>query len=115
MSLDAEAMLEVNRELIFAAAKQQRQRGVESPFVVSVATFGRGIKQEMLQALEPYRTAWGHNQSLVALPPGDLIEKLIKNASLTQSPDGFTVIGYAFGKFVTKNWRWDEEDSDVLF
>lgn len=115
MSLDAEAMLEVNRDLIFAAAKQKRQQGVDSPFVVSVATFGRGVRQEMLRALEPYRTAWGHNQSLVALPPGEVILNLLKPESLKATPDGFTVLGYAFGRCVVKSWRWDEEDADGLF
>lgn len=115
MSLDAEAMLEVNRELIFAAAKQQRQQGVDSPFVVSVATFGRGVKQDMLQALEPYRTAWGHNQSLVALPPGELIQSLLKGPDPAATKDGFRVLGYAFGKCVVQNWRWDEENADALF
>lgn len=46
-------MLEVNRAAIYAAARQQKQQGVDSPFVVSVATFGRGIRQEVLQALQP--------------------------------------------------------------
>lgn len=114
MSLDAEAMLEVNREQIFAAAKQHRQQGVESPFVVSVATFGRGVKQEMLQALEPYRSAWGHNQSLVAVPPLKWLEGLLKS-ELKEPASGFTVVGYAFGKFVVKHWHWDEEDPDGLF
>lgn len=114
MSLDAEAMLEVNRELIFAAAKQQQQRGVESPFVISVATFGRGVKQEMLQALEPYRTAFGHNQSLVATPPLEVTERWLK-----QTPpgveQGFAVLGYAFGKTVVQRWRWDEEVGNGFF
>ena len=107
-------MLEVNRELIFAAAKQKRQQGVESPFVVSVATFGRGVKQELLQALEPYRTAWGHNQSLVAVPPPELATQLL-NAKDTNVKDGFQVLGYAFGKSVVQAWRWDEEDGDAFF
>jgi hypothetical protein len=115
MSLDAEAMLEVNRDLIFAAAKQQRQQGVDSPFVVSVATFGRGVKQDMLQALEPYRTAWGHNQSLVALPPDELIQALLKGPDRTEIREGFRVLGYAFGRCVVQNWRWDEENADGLF
>ncbi len=114
MSLDAEAMLEVNRKLIFAAAKQKRQSGVESPFVVSVATFGRGVKQEMLQALEPYRQAFGHNQSLVAAPPLETVLEWLK-----QTPpivdQGFAVLGYAFGKTVVQQWRWDEEDGDAFF
>lgn len=114
MSLDAQAMLEVNREQIFAAAKQQRQQGVESPLVVSVATFGRGVKQEMLQAMEPYRTAFGHNQSLVAVPPREVAVKWLQ-----QTPPavegGFAVIGYAFGKTVMQNWRWDEETGDAFF
>ncbi|MBX3166189.1 MAG: hypothetical protein KF760_02210 [Candidatus Eremiobacteraeota bacterium] len=114
MSLDAQAMLEVNRQLIFAAAKQQRQSGVESPLVVSVATFGRGVKQEMLQALEPYRTAFGHNQSLVAAPPLELARQWLK-----QTPpgveEGFAVLGYAFGKTVVQQWRWDEEVGDAFF
>jgi len=107
-------MLEVNRELIFAAAKQQRQQGVESPFVVSVATFGRGVKQELLQALEPYRTAWGHNQSLVAVPPPELAGRLLKG-SVGAVDNGFQVLGYAFGKSVVQAWRWDEEDGDAFF
>lgn len=114
MSLDAQAMLEVNRELIFAAAKNQREQGVENPFVVSLATFGRGVKQEMLQAMEPYRTAFGHNQSLVAVPPVDLASLWLK-----QTPPivegGFAVLGYAFGKTVLQRWRWDEEAGDAFF
>ena len=107
-------MLEVNRELIFAAAKQSRQQGVESPFVVSVATFGRGVKQELLQTLEPYRTAWGHNQSLVAVLPAELIQTLLKQQTHSVK-DGFQVVGYAFGKSVVQAWRWDEEDGDAFF
>ncbi len=114
MSLDAQAMLEVNRELIFAAAKQQRQQGVESPFVVSVATFGRGVKQDLLRALEPYRTAFGHNQSLVAVPPPEIRSQWLKQETCTVE-EGFTVLGYAFGKTVVQNWRWDEESGDAFF
>ena len=114
MSLDAQAMLEVNRELIFQAAKVQRERGTELPFVVSVATFGRGVKQEMLQALDPYRVAFGHNQSLVAAPPVEVAVQWLK-----QTPPvvelGFDVLGYAFGKTVVQLWRWDEEDPDGFF
>jgi hypothetical protein len=114
MSLDAQAMLEVNRELIFAAAKQQRQQGVESPFVVSVATFGRGVKQEMLQALEPYRTAFGHNQSLVAVLPREVALQWL-NQTPPAVEGGFSVVGYAFGKAVSQSWRWDEEAGDAFF
>ena len=114
MSLDAQAMLEVNRELIFAAAKAQRQRGVESPLVVSVATFGRGVKQELLQALEPFRTAFGHNQSLVAIPPSEIAAQWLKQTP-ARVEGGFTVLGYAFGKAVVQNWRWDEETGDAFF
>jgi hypothetical protein len=114
MSLDAQAMLEVNRDLIFKAAKEQRQRGIEKPFVVSVATFGRGIKQEMLQALEPYRTAFGHNQSLVAAPPLEVAVHWLKQTPPAVD-QGFAVLGYAFGKTVIQEWRWDEEDGDGFF
>ena len=107
-------MLEVNRELIFAAAKQKRQEGVESPFVVSVATFGRGVKQELLQALEPYRTAWGHNQSLVAVPPLELASQLLQ-APVNPVEDGFQVLGYAFGKGIMQAWHWNEEVGDAFF
>jgi hypothetical protein len=116
--LDAQAMLEVNREAIYAAARQQRQQGVESPFVVSVATFGRGIRQEVLQALQGYRFSWGHNQSLVALPPREIVARLLKQPdwSLPASDgDRFWVMGYALGKSHVVDWRWEDEVGDALF
>ena len=112
-------MLEVNREAIYAAAKEQRQKGVESPFVVSVATFGRGIRQEVLLELQGHRLAFGHNQSLVASPPREVVARLLKQPdwSFPAQPvaDGFWVMGYAFGKTCVRSWRWDEEAGDALF
>lgn len=110
-------MLEVNREAIYTAAKQQRQQGVDSPLVVSVATFGRGIRQELLQALEPHRVAFGHNQSLVALPPREIVARMLKEPAwqAPPAPEGFNVLGYAFGKACLRQWRWDEEAGDGLF
>lgn len=112
-------MLEVNRAAIYAAARQQKQQGVDSPFVVSVATFGRGIRQEVLQALQPHRWAWGHNQSLVAVPPPEVVGLLLKQPDWAPPAeaacDGFWVLGYAFGKSCLCSWRWEDEVADALF
>jgi len=111
-------MLEVNREALYAAARQLRQQGVENPLVVSVATFGRGIRQEVLQALDPYRYGWGHNQSLVAVPPLELVQKLLKKPDWQPpAPDkpGFWGLGYALGKVCLKRLDWEESGDLDLF
>lgn len=107
-------MLEVNRDLIYAAAKAQRAEGNAFPLVVSVATFGRGVKQEFLQQLEPFRRSWGHNQSLVATPPREFLQPLLKE-ELPEDSQCFWAVGLAFGKSCRQQWRWDEEDGDAFF
>lgn len=111
-------MLEVNREVLYAAARQHRQQGVDSPLVVSVATFGRGIRQELLQALDRHRFGWGHNQSLVAVPPLELVQQLLKEPDWqppsSQEP-GFWGLGYAFGKACLKRLNWEESGDFELF
>lgn len=118
MSLDAHAMLEVNRPLIFSAARAAREAGALAPLVLSVATFGRGVRQELLQELEQHRHAYGHNQSLVATPPVECVAKLLKQPGWHPGPaqgPGFWALGYAFGKSSLNWWKWDEESVDSLF
>ena len=121
MSLDAQAMLEVNREAIYAAAQERREEGVARPLVVSVATFGRGLRQDFLQQLTPYRRAFGHNQSLVCTPPEEVIREFLAGVggdeALTAHPDqeGFWALGLAFGKSVLQWWSWDGQNGDDLF
>ncbi len=121
MSLDAQAMLEVNRQAIFDAAKKGRQLAPDyPPLVVSIATFGRGIRQELLRELETHRTSWGHNQSLVAIPPVQLVQKLLADPTwkphFGEPPSaGFGVMGYAFGKSRWEWWKWEDESEDALF
>lgn len=118
MSLDAQAMLEVNRQALLAAAQSMRERGVERPVVVSVATFGRGVRQDLLKKLEGYRHCWGHNQSMVATPPLDVLGELMKDSQWqppAQPAGGFWVLGYAFGKTCLQHWSWDPHHESDLF
>jgi hypothetical protein len=118
MSLDAQAMVEVNRPLIFEAARAARQEGASVPLVLSVATFGRGIRQEVLQELEQHRRAYGHNQSLVSTPPAQCVARLLKQPDWQPGEgqgEGFWALGYAFGKSSVQWWNWDEESVDPLF
>ncbi len=75
MSFDAREMIDVNLPLMKEAAKAE---GEETPLVVSVATWGRGIRQELLQALEPYRHGLGFNGSVVARVPRQLASELFR-------------------------------------
>lgn len=117
MSLDARAMLEVNREAIYTAAS--RHRGQSPLVVVSVATFGRGLRHQLLSQFEPYRSAFGHNQSLVGVPPLEWIRALLSEADwLPPAHDanqGFGVLGYAFKKGLWEFWPWQPEEQDGLF
>lgn len=113
MSLDAQAMLEVNREAIYQAARALREEGVAHPLVVSVATFGRGLRQEFLQELAPYRRAFGHNQSLVCTPPESLVASYLQG--VTPEGEGFWALGLAFGKSVLQWWDWNEEAAHEFF
>lgn len=118
MSLDAPAMLEVNREALYQAARQQREQGVERPVVVSVATFGRGVRQELLKDLEGYRHSWGHNQSMVATPPLELLGRLLKSDGWrppAEPSGGFWVLGVAFGKTCLQHWSWNPASESDLF
>lgn len=119
MSLDAEAMLEVNRPLIRAAAEAARaQAGNQPVAVVSLATFGRGIKPELLASFEPYRVSFGHNQSWVATPPVELAAQLLQGQPLPQpgnDAEGFWALGYAFKRHSLQWWNWREEADDGLF
>ena len=111
-------MLEVNREALLEAAELQRRRGVERPVVVSMATFGRGVSQDLLKELEGYRHCWGHNQSMVATPPPELLGLLFKSENW-QPPEGaqegFWVLGVAFGKTCLQHWRWNPSSESDLF
>ncbi|MGE0488264.1 MAG: hypothetical protein AB7S38_03505 [Vulcanimicrobiota bacterium] len=104
MSFDAQGMIEVNFPLILQASELP---GEEPPLVVSVATWGRGCKQETLQALEPYRHGLGFNGSVVARPPRALAAELFEMPELqtAQAPAGkrTQVLGVAF-KSVFLDW-----------
>lgn len=121
MGLDAEAMLEVNRGGIYEAARACRSSAPDSvPVVLSVATFGRGIRQDVLAQLEAHRHSFGHNQSLVTTPPGDVIGALLKRPDWQPEPapagsSGFWAMGYALGRAAVQWWTWDEPSADALF
>ena len=97
-------MIEVNYPLILEASELP---GEEPPLVVSVATWGRGCKQETLQALEPYRHGLGFNGSVVARPPRSLAAQLFEMPELlgTEVPSGkrTQVLGVAY-KSVHLDW-----------
>ena len=109
-------MLEVNRELLRAAALTSPE---SLPLVISAATWGRGCRQDVLQALEPYRHAWGFNSSLVARPPRELAAELLKLPELAQpqSPSGgrFQAVGIAYGQVHCEWILLDEADEGELF
>lgn len=116
---DARGMLEVNRELVRAAARERQQAGDAHPLVISAATWGRGCRQELLQALEPYRREWGFNSSLVAAPPRDLAARLLGRPELAEprppGPGCFEGLGMAYGTIHTEWLPVEEVEESDLF
>ena len=119
MSHDARGMLEVNRELLRAAARERQLAGDPHPVVISAATWGRGCRQELLQALEPYRRDWGYNSSLVAAPPREVAARLLKLPELAYpvSPEvgRFQGVGMAYGAIHCEWMAVDEGEESDLF
>ena len=116
MSHDARGMLEVNRELLRPAALQSSEA---CPLVVSAATWGRGCRQDVLQAMEPFRHQWGYNSSLVAAPPRALAAELLKLPDLLEvqppGPGRFQALGMAYGQVHAEWLSLDETDDGELF
>lgn len=99
MSFDARGMIEVNRQAILAAAAEADD-GREPGVVLSVATWGRGARQSLLQALEPYRHGVGFNGSVVARVPRSIAAELLERPDLVglepPGPGHVLVVGMAF-------------------
>lgn len=116
---DARGMLEVNRDLLRAAARERQQAGESHPLVISAATWGRGCRQEVLQALEPYRREWGFNSSLVAAPPRELAARLLGRPELEAAqppgPGCFQGLGMAYGAIHTEWLPVEEPEESDLF
>jgi hypothetical protein len=114
VSLDAQGMLEVNRTLIFEAARSSVLGGSSVPLVVSMAVWGRGCSPAALERLQPFSRNLGYNGSLVTTPPPEVVREVLGkswSAELEESrPGRFPAIGVALGETV---WEWWNLDGTV--
>jgi hypothetical protein len=120
VSLDARGILEVNRLLIVRAAQDSVAAGETRPRVVSMATWGRGCKPEVLRKLQPFNRVGGYNASLVATPDASTLRELLGpdvETELDKAAKGqFLAIGVALGETVWEWWNLDgSNESEDLF
>lgn len=108
MSFDAKGMLEVNRDAVLDAA---RRHG--AAVVLSVATWGRGCKPEILVQMEPYVVGRGHNSSLVVVAPEETARSWFPSLALEPKAGDFLAVGVAYGKTHAQWWSRDGQENTL--
>ncbi len=93
--MDALNLIEVNASQL---------EGLDAAVLVLAATWGRGCKPELLQALEPYRRASGYNGTLVAALTREEAVRVLGDLVPEERPGQTAVLSIAFGK-THAEWR----------